>query len=76
MAETIQRGIFQEGVEIGEAKGVVKGEIRAILRLRFGEVPQEIREVIQSMTDLIALQSLAAHAESCKSLDEFSEALK
>jgi len=80
MAETIQRGIFSEGIAIGnaegEAKGVVKGEIRATLKQRFGVVSQEIKEAIQSMTDLVALESLLAHAESCQSLSEFAEALK
>jgi predicted transposase/invertase (TIGR01784 family) len=60
----------------GEAIGVVKGEIRATLKQRFHEVPQEIRDAIQSMTDLVAMQSLLAHAENCMSLDEFAEALK
>ena len=65
-----------EGVAEGEAKGIVKGEIRAILRLRFKEVPQEIKDTIQSMTDLVALQSLLVHAENCMSLSEFAETLK
>jgi len=84
MSETIRRGVFSEGIALGLARGraegvaegVVMGEIRAILRLRFGEVSHEIKEAIQSMTDLVALQSLVAHAESCKSLDEFAEALR
>jgi len=84
MAETIQRGIFSEGMAIGIAKGkaegvaegIAKGEIRATLKQRFKEVPQEIKEAIQSMTDLVALESLLAHAETCQSLNEFAEALK
>ena len=52
------------------------GEIRATLKQRFGGVPQEFKDAIQSMTDLVALESLLVHAESCKSLDEFGEALK
>ena len=64
-----------EGSAEGEAKGVVKGEIRATLKQRFGEVSQEVKDTIQSMTDLVALESLLAHAETCKSLDKFSEAL-
>jgi len=64
-----------EGKAEGEAVGAVKGEIRATLKQRFGEVPQEIRGTVQSMTDLVALESLLAHAESCQSLEEFGEAL-
>jgi hypothetical protein len=60
----------------GVAEGIAKGEIRATLKQRFGEVPQELKDAIQSMTDLVALESLLAHAENCKSLDEFGEVLK
>jgi len=41
----------------GRAEGVVQGETRATLKQRFGGVPQEVREAIQSMTDLVALES-------------------
>ncbi len=51
--------MLRDGFVLGEAKGKAegeaKGEIRAILRLRFKEVPQEIKDVIQSMTDLVTL---------------------
>jgi len=60
----------------GKAEGVVMGEIRATLKHRFGVVPQEIKEAVQSMTDLVALESLLAHAETCQSLNEFAEVLK
>jgi len=60
----------------GVAEGIVKGEIRATLKQRFRGVPQEIKDTIQSMTDLVALESLLVHAENCGSLDEFAEALK
>jgi len=65
-----------EGAVKGRAEGEAKGEIRAILRLRFREVPQEIKDAIQSMTDLVALQSLVVHAENCRSLEEFAEAIR
>ena len=61
-----------EGIAIGEARS----EVRATLKQRFGEVPQEIKDAIQSMTDLVALESLLAHAETCGSLSEFVDALK
>jgi len=65
-----------EGKAEGIAEGEAKGEIRAILRLRFREVPLEIKDAIQSMTDLVALQSLVVHAENCMSLEEFAEAIR
>ena len=65
-----------EGVAEGEAIGVAKGQVQATLKQRFSAVPQGIKDTIQSMTDLTALESLLAHAESCKSLDEFAEALR
>ena len=60
----------------GKAEGVAKGQLQATLKQRFKEVPQEIKDAIWSMTDLVALQSLVAHAETCQSLDEFAEALE
>ena len=76
MAEVIQRGIFQEGKAEGVAEGEARGEIRATLKQRFNGVSQDIKDAIQSITDLVALESLLAHAESCKSLDEFAEGLR
>jgi len=61
-----------EGIAIGEARS----DVRATLKQRFGEVPQEIKDTIQSMTDLVALESLLVHAENCVSLSEFAEVLK
>jgi predicted transposase YdaD len=60
----------------GKAEGVVIGEVLTILKLRFRSVPQEIGDMVRSMTDLVALKSLAAHAENCKSLDEFAEVIR
>ena len=75
MAETIQKGIIQEGIEIGEAqKG--RSMLLTLLRKKFLEVPQGIEKAIQSMTDPTALESLAAHVLDCQSLEEFVEALK
>ena len=79
MAETIQKGIIQEGIEIGEARGEVRGKINAIqklLRIRFKHVPDQVADELNSRTDLIALESLFEVAYQCQSLDEFSEALK
>ena len=80
MAETIQRGIFSEGVALGlargKAEGEAKGKVLAILEVRFNKIPKGIEESIRSMVDLVALQSLVEHAKTCKSLKEFAEALR
>jgi flagellar biosynthesis/type III secretory pathway protein FliH len=65
-----------EGEARGKAEGMAKGKVLAILEVRFNKVPQEIEDTIRSMTDRIALESLAEHAKSCKSLDEFAEAIR
>ena len=73
-----------EGVAIGEAIGVARGNaegeargtVLAFLRARFKSVPKDIEGTVRAMTDLTALESLAVYAETCKTLDEFAEALK
>ena len=75
LAEGEAKGVAKGKAE-GVAEGITKGEIRATLKQRFKEVPQEIKDAIQSMTDLVALESLLVHAENCQSLSDFAEALK
>ena len=75
MAKTIQRGIFSEGV----AEGITRGKAETVLtflRAKFNKVPKRIENTIRSMTDPTALESLAVHVVHCKSLNEFTEALK
>ena len=79
MAETIQKGIIQEGIEIGEGRGRITEKINAIqklLRFRFSQIPNEIADDLNSRTDLIALDSLFEVAFQCKSIDEFADALR
>jgi hypothetical protein len=79
MAETIEKGILQEGIEIGELRGELKGKVNAILaflRARFNEVPQLIADSLRQRTDAVALESLVVLAATCTSLDEFAETLK
>jgi len=71
MAETIEKSILQEGIEMGEVK-----VISAILQKRFNKVPQNITDSLGQRTDVVALESLVVLAATCKSLDEFAEALK
>jgi len=70
---------FQEKAE-GKAEGAAEGEARGtvltFLRARFKNVPKDIEVAVRAMTDLTALESLAVHAETCESLNEFAEVLK
>ena len=63
------------GQAIGEARGQAIGEVLVVLRARFKEVPPVTESIIRSMTDITALKSLAVHAETCQSLEEFEKAL-
>ena len=68
--------VFERFQAIGEARGIIKGKVLNTLEVRFNETSQEIEDAIQSMTDEIALASLLEHAKSCKSLEEFAEAIR
>jgi hypothetical protein len=78
MVTAIKKGIIQEGIEIGEARGIARGELKgrvnsilAILNDKFGRVPKYIVNSLNQRTDPIALKSLVIHAANCSSLDEF-----
>ncbi|MDR2754916.1 MAG: hypothetical protein LBC20_04355 [Planctomycetaceae bacterium] len=82
MANTIQKGILQEGFELGEAHGIEIGELKGrvniimdILRDRFGQVPSHIVDSLNQRTDVIALKSLTVHAAACSLLTNFTEDL-
>ena len=64
-----------EGKAEGVAEGITKGKVLNILETRFSVVPQGTEKAVLAMTDAIALESLVEHAKSCKSLDEFAEAV-
>ena len=79
MAEMIKNGIYQQGIEVGEARGQLKEKIKDILKLlqiRFNQIPDVITDELNSRTDLIALDSLFDLAAQCDTLDEFAKALK
>jgi hypothetical protein len=79
MAEAVQKSIIQEGIEIGEARGELKGKVEAILtflRAKFQYVPDEIVTELNKRTDVTALESLVVFTAQCKTLDEFANALK
>ena len=67
----------------GEARGEVRGKaeagrnmILAVLRARFKRIPKDVEKAIFAISDPIALESWAAQAATCQSMDEFAEALK
>ncbi|MGL6225344.1 MAG: hypothetical protein ACRC10_01815, partial [Thermoguttaceae bacterium] len=87
MSQTVYKGIFADGIAAGEARGVALGAVRGklegevktiltILKARFKtEVPQRIVRELNRRTDEIALQSLAALAATCNSLEDFQAEL-
>ena len=62
----------------GRAEGEAEGQRRnilAILKNRFGKVPQGVVKDVNSYSDPIALESVAVRAASSRTLDEFKEGL-
>jgi hypothetical protein len=83
MVNNIQKGLIQETLEIGEARGEkrgleigeLRGKVNALLDIlsdRFGRVPQYIIDSLNGRKDVIALKSLVVHAANCSSLDDFA----
>jgi hypothetical protein len=59
----------------GETKAG-RNMVITVLRARFKEIPEEVEQAILAMSDLIALESWAAQAATCQSMDEFAQALR
>ena len=77
--QKMMKTIFEEREDIGEARGVTKGQaeqLLAILRKKFKRVPRGTERTIRQMTDSIALQSWAVQASTSQTLDEFLESLR
>ena len=71
--------IFEEREAIGEARGIARGKTETLLKIlreKFSKIPKETEKAINLMTDPVALDSWAVHAATCKSMEEFAEALK
>jgi 50S ribosomal subunit-associated GTPase HflX len=49
--------------------------VMVVLRARFSRVPKEVERTIRQIADPIALDSWAAQAATCQSMDEFAKAL-
>jgi hypothetical protein len=83
MIKTIFEEKYDEGVAEGKAEREARGESRGqaktvltFLRARFKSVPKSVEKAILAISDSIALESWAAQAATCQSMDEFAEALK
>jgi len=74
-AEKMAMSTMQELLNEGEIKGEKNATLR-ILEARFGKVPQTISDAVNAYNDLTAMQSLSVLAGTCKSLDEFKDALR
>jgi hypothetical protein len=66
-------------VEIWKDEGKVetgRNMILTVLRARFNNVPKDTEQMVLSLSDPIALESWAAQAATCRSVEEFAEALR
>jgi len=69
----------REGIAIGKAEGKTelgRNMVLAVLRGKFGNIPQAVEKSILAMTDPIALESLAVQVVHSKTMEEFAEALR
>ena len=77
--KTMIKTIFEEHADIAEARGEARGKaetVLTVLRARFKKVPKEVEKSIRAMTDSIALESWAATAATCATMDEFADMLE
>lgn len=58
-----------------KARRQVVGEIRGLLKAKFGTLAQYVIARLSRIADLVVLQSLAAEATECQSLAEFEAVL-
>ena len=79
--EGMKKGI-EEGMKKGIKEGKEKGHLEArkedileLLRLRFGEVPNEVEDKIKKTSDIDRLNEIFKMAATVKSMDEFEEFL-
>ena len=61
-----------EGVEIGE----LRGKIKAVLGLRFENLPEDLENRISMLEDMSLLTTLEKLAFTCTTLDEFARAMR
>ena len=69
---------MKKGIKEGKEKGHLearKEDILELLRLRFGEVPNEVEDKIKKTSDIDRLNEIFKMAATVKSMDEFEEFL-
>jgi len=79
MAMTTAQQWLHEGRTEGRVEGKTeagRNMVLAVLRARFKTVPKRIEKGVCAISDSIALESWAAQAATCQSLDEFAKALE
>jgi hypothetical protein len=79
MAQTTAQELLLEGETRGIAKGKAesgRNMVLTFLRAKFKRIPKDVEKAVLAMSDPIALESLAAQAGQCDTMDEFAEALK
>ena len=81
MKKGIEQGI-EQGLKQGRQEGRQEGELQAlrttieeILKLRFGALPDEVRESVKHLHDLNQLRQLQREAVLCPELETFKEQL-
>ncbi len=73
-SEDMAKTFFGQIEAQGKAEGT-KEVILSLLDARFHRMPEHIEAEIRAMRDLTALKSLAVHAATCQSLEEFEKYL-
>jgi hypothetical protein len=67
---------FHERLTVPRVAETGRNMVLTVLRARFGKVTKAIEKEIRQISDPIALDSWAAQAATCQSLEEFAEALR
>lgn len=78
MIAGLKRG-FEKAIKEAEKKGFVeakKEDILEILRLRFGNVVDEMKDRISDLDDVDKLNEIFRKAVTAKDMEEFEEKLK
>jgi len=74
LAQRIREEGREEGIERGREEGMRRA-IGVLLEVRFGVVPEGLREELGRVREMDRLEALHRHAIRCGSLDEFANGL-
>ena len=64
----------QEGIEEGKLKAT-RSVLVNVLQARFKNVPESIKTRIESIADVVVLNSLVVEASQCQTIEEFQKSL-